>query len=181
MVLVAACVSACATGPDVDGVWHAETPPPGAANSLLFSKTQPKVPLGVELVIGSYGPDIAGLVRYYRTGLFDLARSPAPQRAECECAFLHSARVDATGRVTFLLNACVPGTSSTTPLTLRGELNLLDDGRLAGTVSVDDPSQPSATVQLSFVRVATAANSDPAILDCAHPAALADGNTASGL
>ncbi len=181
LVLAAACLSACATGPDVDGVWHAEAPAVGANNGLLFSKMQPKTPLGVELVVGSYGPDVAGLMRYYRTGLFDLARSPLPQRAECECAFLHSAKVDSTGRVTFLLNACVPGTSEAAPLALRGELNLLDDGRLVGTVTVDAPDQPNATVQLSFVRVATTATSDPVILDCQHPATLADGNTASGL
>ena len=86
--------------------------------------------------------------------------------------------------MTFALQACVPGTSPEAPLALRGELNLMDDGRLTGTVAVDDPSQPAlatGSVQLTFVRVATAATSDPAILDCQHPATLADGNTASGL
>ncbi len=179
-----AVLGACSSGPDVDGVWHAEAPAQGTANSLLFSATQPATPLGVELVIGAYGPDIAGLVRYYRSGQFDFARSPLPLRKECECAFLHQAKVDSTGRVTFALQACVPGTSPESPLGLRGELNLMDDGRLKGTVAVDDPSQPTlatSSVQLTFVRVATAATSDPAILDCQHPATLADGNTASGL
>ncbi len=174
-------LAACTTGPDVDGVWHAAAPAKGANNSLLFSATDPQTPLGVELIIGAYGPDVAGLMRYYRSGQFDLARSPLPPRKECECAFLHEAKVDATGRVTFLLDACVPGRSWDAPLELRGELTLMDDGRLVGTVAVDDPGQPSGTVALSFVRVGTTATADPVILDCQHPATLADGNTASGL
>jgi len=94
--------------------------------------------LGVELVLGAYGPDLAGLMRYYRSAQFDLARSPLPPRKECECAFLHQAKVDATGRVTFVLDACVPGTSPDAPLALRGELTLRDDGRLVGIVSIGD-------------------------------------------
>ena len=175
-LLVVGGLSACTTLPDVDGVWHAEAPAAGATNTLLTMST----PLGVELVLGAYGPDVAGLVRYYRSGLFDLARSPLLPRKDCECAFLHSAKVDATGRVSFLLDACVPGTSPSAPLALRGELTLSNDGRLIGSLAVDDPTQPTATVQLVFVRVATTGSSDPAILDCQHPATLADGNTASG-
>ncbi len=187
LALVAACVSACTTGPDVDGVWHADAPawqPTQGTNTLLFGATAPKVSLGVELVIGSYGPDIAGLMRFYRSTQFDLALSPLPPHNDCECAFLHQAKVDATGRVTFVLDGCVPGTSQQAQLALRGELDLLTDGRLVGTVTVDDPSQPTLaarSVQLAFVRVATTASSDPAILDCQNPATLADGNTASGL
>jgi hypothetical protein len=181
-ISLAAClcalVCACTTSPDVGGVWHVEAP----VNKLFFGTAKEK-PLGVELVMGTYGPDIAGLVRYYRSGLFDQALSPLPPYNACECAFLHQAKVDATGRVTFELNACVPGTSPNAPLALRGELTLADDGRLLGTLTVDDPSQPDIvdSVPLTFVRVATTAESDGAILDCQHPATLADGNTASGL
>ena len=183
-LLMALGLGACATGPDVDGVWHAVTPTDGGNNALLYPAGQPTAPLGVELVLGAYGPDLAGLMRYYRSAQFDLARSPLPPRKECECAFLHQAKVDATGRVTFVLDACVPGTSPDAPLALRGELTLRDDGRLVGTVSVDDPSQPtlaSKSVQLAFVRVATAGTSDPAILDCQHPVDVPGANTTSGL
>ncbi len=183
-LLLVAGVGACATGPDVDGVWHAAAPAKGPNNSLLFSLSEPQTPLGVELVLGAYGPDVAGLVRYYRSGQFDQSRLPVLARKECECGFLHQAKVDASGRVTFELESCVPGTSWDAPLALHGALNLLEDGRLVGTLSVDDPSQPTlatATVQLTFLRVATTGMSDPAILDCQHPATLADGNTTSGL
>lgn len=173
-------LAACTTGPDIDGVWHADVPVSGSSNTLIWSKPQP----GVELVIGSYGPDISGLIRYYRSGQFERPRAPQKPWQECECGFLHQARVDNAGRVTFELNACVPGSSPTTPLALRGELRLMDDGRLVGVLAVDDPSRPAlagASAQVTFVRVAATGSSDPAILDCQHPASLADGNTASGL
>lgn len=182
--LVAVALTACATGPDVDGVWHATAPATGPANSLVYAGPVDAAPLGVELVLGSYGPDAAGLLRYFRSGQFDFVRSPLPPHKECACAYLHQAKVDGTGRVTFALQGCVPGTSPEAPLELRGDLNLLDDGRLAGSLTVTDPSAPGLadrTVQLTFVRVATVATSDPAIVECQQPVDVAGANTASGL
>ena len=186
LVCVGASLGACTTGPDVDGVWHAEAPayaPTSELNSLVFGAPA-ATPLGIELVLGAYGPDAAGLVRYYRSGQFDLPRVPVRTRKECECAFLHQAKVDTSGRVTFELEACVPGTSWDAPLTLRGTLNLQANGNLEGAIAVDDPAAPQhtgKTVQLKFVRFGTTAASKPEVLDCQDPSALADGNTASGL
>ena len=178
LACLCALVCACTTSPDVSGVWHVEAP----VNKLILDEVAGKA-LGLELVIGEYGPDLAGLLRYYRSGQFDQPRSPVPPHNLCECAFLHAAKVDSAGNVTFELDACVPGKSPKAPLALSGVFTLQVDGRLKGTLTADDPSQPTIVdaVQLTFVRVATTAESDPAILDCQHPATLADGNTASGL
>lgn len=172
---------ACGSSPDVDGVWHATPPPAGPANTLPgFDLAAP----GLELVVATYGPDLAGLVRYYRTKLFDVARSALPPWRECECAYLHQARISATGRVTFELGACVPAISPDQPLAMRGEFDLQSDGSLQGALLVDDPSRPdlhNLQVQLKFVRETSLSLNDPKLLACVNPVSLAEGNTGSGL
>ena len=174
-------MGACTSSVDVDGIWHAVPPESGAGNTLIFdAKSMP----AVELVVGTYGPDLSGLLRYYRTAQFETARAPEPPFRECQCAFLHQARLSDTGHMTFYLDACVPGASPSARVALSGDFNLLSDGRLAGTLTVDDPSRPDLAglhTQLTFVRNAAVPDGDPTVLACDNPATLADGNTASGL
>ena len=173
-------VAGCASSVDVDGIWHAVPPEQGAGNTLISAtKGMP----GVELVVGTYGPDLSGLVRYYRTAQFDTPRAPEPPFRECQCAFLHQARLSDTGHMTFYLDACVPGASPSSRVALTGDFNLLADGRLAGTLTVDDPTRPDLAglqTQLTFVRNSAVPDGDPTAVACENPATLADGNTASG-
>lgn len=181
LLVLAWIVVGCGTSADVDGIWRAETPPVGGSNQLLF--VEGGVP-GVELVVGTYGPDLSGLLRYYQTTEFETQRVPTPPWRECGCAFLHGARISGLGHVTFYLDACMPGVSPSARVAVRGDFNLTSDGSLQGTLTVDDPTRPDVDgfqAQLTFVRDSAVPASDSTVRACDNPATLADGNTGSGL
>jgi hypothetical protein len=183
--VVLASLGACSSTGDSGGVWRAQAPLQGDTNAILF---QPGVdPVGVELVLGEFGPDVAGVVRYYHagpTGPFDLARQESQPNFECSCAYLHGGRLDSrTGLLSFTLQACVPGLSTLAPVQLRGRFGIQPDGRLTGTLQVDDPTSPAkgATVALAFDRVGQSGDLASQDLLCGTPASATTGNLASGL
>lgn len=183
-------LAACSSSGDSGGVWRAQARLPSEGNAILFqTPADPATadPVGVELVLGEFGPDVAGVVRYYHagpTGPFDLARQEAQPNFECNCAYLHGGKLDThTGLLTFTLQACVPGLSPRAPVHLRGRFSVQPDGRLSGTLQVDDPTSPAKgqLVALAFDRTGHPGDLASQDLQCATPADEHSGNVASGL
>lgn len=175
---------ACTSANDVGGIWRAEAPLHGTGNNVIFRGEE--VPVGVELVVGEYGPDVTGVIHFYHagpTGPFDRARSALAPDFECACAYLHGGRIDAnTGVLTFTLVGCSPGLEAASKVRLRGRLSLQADQRLAGTVQVDDPGSPhnGASVDLVFDRARLPGEIEASDLECIQPADAAKGNVNSG-
>jgi hypothetical protein len=150
---------------------------------LLFQG--PDDPVGVELVLGQYGADVAGLVRFYHRGplgAFDHARRATTPDRECECVHLQQGKANPnTGALSFVLQGCLPGSATEAVLRVRGGLQLGADGRLTGALTVDQPGSTldKQQVELEFDR--HAARVDVADLQCETPVDASDGNTRSGL
>ncbi len=186
LALVAICLGlpACTTSSDTGGVWRAQAPLQGESNAILFEPGGN--PVGVELVIGDFGPDVSGLVRYYHagpTGPFDQQRRAAAPDFECACAYLHDGRVDsASGLMTFTLEACAPGVQSHGKVRLRGRFVIQPDGRLVGKLQVDAPGSPAdgSAVALEFDHARPAGDVEARDLQCAQPADAEHGNVDSG-
>lgn len=175
---------ACTSATDVGGIWRAEAPLHGTGNNVIFQGEED--PVGVELVVGEYGPDVTGVVHFYHagpTGPFDRARSALAPDFECACEYLHGGRIDAkTGVLTFTLIGCAPGLEAAGRVRLRGRLTLQADQRLAGTLQVDDPGSAhnGASVQLVFDRARLPGEIEASDLECIQPADAAKGNVYSG-
>jgi len=179
----ASCASllcACASGADVGGVWRGQAPRQGAANDILFGPSDE--PLGIELVLAEFGPDVTGLLRHYSAGDFTrVRRAEAPDR-QCACGYLHQGRVDiGTERVSFTLRGCLPGGATQANLRVRGQF-LREADRLVGTLRVDEPGHPlhERAIELSLERVAAAGEVGAAELACSQPGDAAQGNIHSG-
>ncbi len=173
MALLAACTSSGSMG----GVWRGTSDPQSPGNPLLFGDEG--APLSVELAIGEFGPDLAGLVRFYRDPTFVSSRDADPPDAECACSLLHSGRV-ATSHAAFTLQGCLPGGSPGAPLRLRATLDEIDTGlRLA--LTVDDAGSPLNGKSTSLVLNRHALANEITSEDLACPVGPAGGNTASGL
>lgn len=176
-----ATILGCSTSREVDGLWRAQLEPHGADNALIFGLEG--AALGLELVVGQYGPDLSGLVRYYTSPDFERARVAEAPDNQCECGWLHQGRIDpVTNKVSFTLKSCVPGSSPQAVLRLRGQFELGTDERLAGTLRVDDPTSPlnGTAVQVTFDRIGAPGETDASQLVCRQPADAANGNVFSG-
>jgi hypothetical protein len=176
-----AVVMGCSTSRDVDGLWRAQLVPHGSDNALIFGPEGAAV--GLELVVGQYGPDLSGLVRYYASPEFERARVAEAPDNQCECGWLHQGRIDpVTNKVSFTLKGCVPGSSPDAVLRLRGQFELGTDERLAGTLRVDDPTSPlnDTALQITFDRIGGPGETDASELACRQPTDAANGNVFSG-
>lgn len=173
---------ACSSSADLGGVWRATAPASGD-NQLLVQS--PDDPVGVELVLGQYGVDVAGLVRFYHRGplgAFDHARLAAAPDRECECVHLQQGKANPdTGALSFVLQGCLPGSATEAVVRVRGGLQLGGDGRLTGILAVAQPDSPldGKTVALVFDR--QTAQVDLVDLQCDTPVDASHGNTSSGL
>lgn len=177
---MAVVLTGCASSGDVGGVWHAQVPRQGLANDLLFGPGDE--PLGIELVIGEFGPEVSGLVRYYPSATFEQPRAAEVPDRQCACAFLYQAQVDGGGKVAFMLKGCVPGSATEANLRLRGQFTLQPDDTLLGSFRVDEAKSPldGRSVELSFERKATAGGIESRHLRCSQPPDVATGNVHSG-
>ena len=176
-------LGACAGSSSLDGIWRAQAP---AGQATLISPNVDN-PTGVELTIGIYGPDLAGLLRYYRagsTGPLDRARSALSPNFECACNYMHDGRADLTvNTATFVLHGCLPGAVPKGNVQTRGRIALGADGRLQLTLVVDQPGSAldGQSQVLVFERTGQAADVDPSQLDCPLPSDPSQGNINSGL
>ncbi len=179
LAALASClIVGCADGNDLGGIWHAVVPP---GDVLIHDDQAVPASIGVELVIGHYGPDIAGVLRYYRSDDFIVPREPTQPWLECLCNYLHQGRY--SGAVmTFTTRGCVPGSATEADLPLRGRFEFDAEGGLGGTLSVNQPDSPlyGTMETLHFERTSTAGAIFDSDLTCERPAA-DEGNPYNGL
>lgn len=164
--------SACTASTDVEGVWRAKP----KENPLVFNASGD--PIGIEIVIGEYGPDVTGVVHFYRTQTFDLKQSALTPLNQCACAYLHDGGIDlSTNTLHFRLRGCIPGAATHAELPIYGQLTLDNTGNLTGTLT--DETAGGAVLPLTFSRRDSVGQIDPADLVCAHPSE-SEGNSFSG-
>jgi hypothetical protein len=178
LTVVAVVAPACSSAADLGGVWRGDTAP----SPLLHGPDQKT--LGVELVIGQYGPDLAGVLRFYRSASFERARDAAAPDRECACLYLHAGHVDeASDKLSFTTKGCLPGTSPNAPVRVRGQFHLGQKGLLDGSLKVDEPASQlhGRQIDLSLKRTASQADTEAAELACVQPSTSAGGNVHSGL
>ncbi len=176
--LVATCallVSAgCTTSTELGGVWRSDALVGGP---LVGDGVGPGV--AVEFVLGHYGLDVAGVVRFYDDDVFESPSDPtAPYRA-CACAFIHKGRWRVSSDAfDFQLRGCLPGASPSSTLLVRGELKLVGD-TLDGILRVEDPESPLLGTTQPLVLRRTSGLGD-ADLGCEVFTDASAGNRASG-
>lgn len=178
---VAICLIAagCASADDLAGVWRG-APVANEGSLQLVHKDQP---VGVELVLGQYGPDVAGVVRWWSSADFLVERSADAPDVDCACGLVRSGKVSEAGdRASFWLGGCLPGAATASAVRTRVELNLQPDGeQLLATFTVDDETSELAG-QKRAVLLTRTATSDEVVADqlrCDPPQS--GGNGSSGL
>jgi len=174
-------VVACSGSTDVSGTWQGVSAARGGDNDLIYGPDGQGV--GLRLILGEYGPDLAGVLQFYTSANFDRSRSATSPDFECACNYLHGGRIDAvSARISFTLLGCTPGSATGKAQRLRGSFVLTQQGRLDGTLRVDDPTSllngKSVAVQLD--RLAQSSEVEPSDLVCRQPPDAANGNIFSG-
>lgn len=177
-LLVAFAVGGCASADDLAGVWRGAPTSTGSLNLEVNG-----VPVGVEIVLGQYGPDLAGVVRWWSSDEFVVERSAEEPDSLCACGLVRAGKVGTAGnKATFWLSSCLPGAATETQVRTRVDLTLAADGvSLEAVLTVDDETSAlhgqSRTV--SLVRTLPSSEVTSAELRCGPPGA--DGNGSSGL
>lgn len=177
-----ALVGGCATGDDLGGTWRAVA---GEAigDKLVFDEVTGEADVGIELLVGHYGPDMTGLVKFYRTSKFQFPRTATNPDNECACTFIHAGKVSADStQLEFDLRGCIPGAASHSQLLVRAELELDTEGVLEGHFRILDknPEWTAKTQTFTFERVAAAGVFSSSDLICETPDQ-DDGNIYNGL
>lgn len=172
----------CTSGNDLGGTWRSGLQGP-VGDKLIFDEDSGEPDVGVELLIGHYGPDMTGLVRFYRTSTFQFPRSALKPDSDCACTFMHNGRVSADStQIEFDLRGCVPGAATKAQLLIRASLELDAEGQLEGRFKVlDDHAQWSGkNQQFTFSRTGPQGAVDSRDLICETPDQDA-GNNYNGL
>lgn len=162
----------CSAGNDLGGAWRVEKDAPLVGDKLVYDDTSDQRAVGIELLIGHYGTDIAGLLKFYDNEDFLSPRSATNPKGQCACTFIHNGRANAEHtHVEFDLKGCLPGSATAAQMLIRGELNLSADGRLEGRIKVvgDDPLWAGKTQQFTFLRTASVGAVDDTDLICETP------------
>lgn len=168
----------CAADSEFGGIWRGTALAKGPANQLLYDDSGE--PIALELVLGEYGPDLSGLLRFYRQGSYVRARDAAPPDAECACALIYGGRAD-SGKAAFSMRGCLPGSSTRQALRTRATLARDATGQLTLQLQVDDATSPLNGQSTAIALVAYANASEISSPDLACPPGPAAGNPASGL
>ncbi len=177
-IAAVAMLAACAGEADLGGTWRGVAQLGEPYGNLLHGGDGQ--PVALELVIGEYGPDVAGVMRFFSGDIWLRARNPNPPDRQCGCALLHAGRVDgSTAQAAFTLLGCLPGASDRIGVRTRGTLRRTSLGAQLILV-VDEPGSPlhkrTTTVDLEQ----TGGPGDIAEADLHCPLPLPAGNTASG-
>lgn len=175
--LAAVALAACTSSGSMGGVWRGTSEPQGTANPLLYGEDG--TPLSVELVLGEFGPDLAGLLRFYRDPTYVSSRDAAAPDAECACALVHNGRVVAS-HAAFTLAGCLPGGAAKVATRVRATLDETETG-LKLSLTVDDATSPLDGRSTSLVLNRYGLASEITGEDLACAVGPAGGNTASGL
>lgn len=171
LLFAAIALAGCTTGNDLGGVWRADGEQI-SGDKLLFNDNAGQTEVGLELLIGHYGPDLAGLVRFYRTPTFQFPRSAIKPDNDCACTFMHNGRVSADNTaMEFDLRGCVPGAATRSQLLIRAELELDAAGQLEGRLKVldDDKEWSGKSQRFLFTRTVPQGAVDSRDLICETP------------
>ncbi len=138
LVVICLCTAGCPSGNELGGVWRlVETD-----SVLIFDPATGKPDVGIEVQLGHYGLDIAGVMRFYRTRKYDLTRDATSPYFECACTYMRKGRYGANSKTfEFVMEGCLPGSATTAKRFVHGSLQLDDSDQLVGTLRVDDDSQ----------------------------------------
>ncbi len=159
----------CASTSDISGVWRSEALAAGPLAGALGAEVT------LELTIGHFGPDISGMMRFYRDLDFEDPLDPTAPHFACSCMLLHKGRwSESRQRLAFEGQGCLPGTSDQAAALSAALLTVAGD-ELAGTWQRTD-----GTIKQS-VRVRRVSGLDDAELSCNRFADPALGNVANGL
>lgn len=176
-LLLLALTCGCAADTEFGGIWRGTAPAQGPANDLLYGPGGE--PLALELVLGEYGPDLAGLLRFYRQGSYVRARDANPPDAECACALLYGGRSD-NGVAAFSLRGCLPGAATQVAVRTRATLSRDDLGVLQLKLVVDEPTSPHHAKAVVVALLPQASASEVSDADLLCPLGPSAGNPASG-
>ncbi|GEM_PF-3357384 len=172
----------CGSESDLGGGWRV-LEKPLLGDKIIYDENSGEPEVGIELLIGHYGPDVAGLVRFYRTNAFQFRRSELKPDSDCACTFMRKGKTAAdASSLEFDLEGCVPGSATRSSLLVRATLELDASGQLDGKLTVLDNQSPlkGRSQKWTFKRVATSGAIDSSDLICETPDAK-DGNTFNGL
>jgi hypothetical protein len=173
VVTLALMASGCTTSTELGGVWRTAA----TAQGPLIGTTA--APVAVELVLGHYGPDVSGLLRFYGDDGFELPNDATAPHFRCGCIFVHNGRWSESGaRLSFQTRGCLPGQNANASVLAETTL-LLEGGELHGAMTVVDPASPliGTTQPLRVTRFAAFEDGD---LRCEAYVDPATGNGANG-
>lgn len=171
-----ACLAACTSSGSLGGVWRGTSAAQGPDNAVLYGPAG--APQAVELVVGEFGPDIAGLMRFYRSPSWVSPRDAGPPDSECACLLLHDGRSNA-GQAAFNLAGCLPGGAPQAAVRVRARLTEVGEGLLLD-LQVDDKQSPLDGQKTQLTLRRQGLPSDISSADLACPVPPPEGNTASG-
>ena len=134
--LLAACFLLPGCVPEAEvlsGWWHSRAPSAEPDESVLPD-------IGIELIVGHYGPDVAGIVRLYQ-GQFSGSDYKGHNHSSytCPCSYIENGRYHSDGRFSFRFAvACLPESLLLEPNETGDvvvELELTDENTLVGKLS----------------------------------------------
>jgi hypothetical protein len=130
--------TACAASDDLAGSWRSEA----VTGTLALHHND--APVGVELVLGQYGPDVAGVVHWWQTPDFLIRRTAEAPDGDCACGLVRSGKVaDSGAAASFFVQACLPGVAAQTSIRSQVSLRLTADPDVLDAVwTVNDPTSP---------------------------------------
>ena len=144
LVLFCLLMAGCPSGNELGGVWRSVE----SDGVLIYDSTTGKPDIGIEIQLGHYGLDIAGVMRFYRTRQYDLTRDATNPYFECACTYMRKGRYGANSKTfEFIMEGCLPGSSPASSRFVRGSLRLEDNERLVGSLTVDDTSTGNSKVE----------------------------------
>ena len=177
MVYALAIAASCSSGGELGGIWRGMAPI--GSDSLV--RGNDGTAIAVEVIIGEFGPDIAGVIRFFRAQAFLRARNADAPDRECACVYLHSGKVDtAAAHAWFSIEGCLPGGSTRQPLLVRGELVRTPMGAQL-KLKVNHPGSPLNQRETNIDLEQFGGAGDIADADLQCPLPLPTGNTSSGL
>ncbi len=169
LALLAGALIGCTTGNDLGGAWRITE---ASGDKVIYDDQTGDATVGIELLLGHYGPDIAGLVRFYRTDAFQFKRNPLKPDNQCACTFMRNGNASAdTYRIEFDLDGCLPGIAVQSTLLVRGSFTLDADEQLDGSLRVLQTGSPmhDRSQKMTFARIKAAGAIDSNELICETP------------
>ncbi len=175
-------ITGCPTGNELGGMWR----PVKTEGNLIYDSVTGEPTVGFELWMEHYGPDIAGLIRFYRpadewTAEYEAPRDPRTDN-QCGCIYMHNGRYGETWKsYRFTTKGCLPGIAGQSVVHLSGAFTLNDDDQLTGRLKVEGDSPHAGEVEnMVLEREASAGSILPSEFTCERVLDANAGNIHSG-